>query len=607
MKLKWQSLFTVLLACTLVFGSYQPIGFAEEQAETISVHGTEQTGILLEETNYTYEENATAFDVLVNTVGAENVLYSESQYGKMITSIKGLAAKDTYFWAFYINGLSAQVGADSYIVQEGDELSFHYVDWTSAFGEPVSLKVVGDNNKGVITDTKLSFIEEPTAYELLRVVMGPEKIDAADTSFGKMINGIDGLAAEGTYYWAFYVNGESATVGADSYILQPGDEISFQYESWETPTEGETESPVEGEVPAISPEDLQTKVDATFDYVLANEMSDWEVVALKQAGKAIPTSYLENLKALIKEKEGKFSRVTDTERYTLGILAAGGNPVDIEGYNLVAAIYNGNLTKQGLNGVTYGLIALDSASFEVPEDALWTREKLVNYLLDQQNEDGGWSWDGGTASDLDTTGMVLTALSNYHDEEVAKRAIDLAVSFLSTQYQEGKINNSSTAAQVIIALSSLGVDAGGIDFTQNQVSLLSYFLTFQNADGGFDWQGGDVSDVFSTAQGAQALVAYQLFVNTKGSLYKLPLVAEVPEQGKQPEEKAPTEGQPTVEQPKDIQPAVEPLKTDTTTITKEAGKALPNTATNMYNTLVLGFFLLCLGVITFVWRRRKAV
>lgn len=57
----------------------------------------------------------------------------------------------------------------------------------------------------------------------------------------------------------------------------------------------------------------------------------------------------------------------------MGALAAGEDPTNIEGYNLVQAIYNGNVTKQGLNGVAYALIALDSANFEVPSSAKWTR------------------------------------------------------------------------------------------------------------------------------------------------------------------------------------------------------------------------------------------
>lgn len=623
MKQKWKGLLTVLLAFALTFGAIQPLAFAEGQEETISVIGSDKTGTLLKETPFTYQENATALEVLIHTVGKDNVLYTESEYGKMITSINGLAAEGNFFWAFYINGVSAQVGADSYSVREGDRISFHYVDWKADKAAKATLKITGNKEKGIIAEKSLSFIDEPNALDLLRVAIGNDKVLTSKMEYGEMITSIDGLAAEGTYYWAFYVNGKMASVGADSYKLKAGDAISFQYESWENPPEGdqeEKEEPAKGEATPVTAEGLQKGIDSASKYILANNVGEWEAVALKQAGKALPKSYLENVKKLVKEKEGRFSKITDTERYTLGIIAAGGNPLNVEGYNLIEKIYSGNLTKQGLNGVVYGLIALNSGDFKVPATAAWTREKMISHLLDNQNGDGGWSWDGGEASDLDTTGMVLTALAAHKKQAGVKQSIDKAVAFLKDKYGAGKIDNSSTAAQVVVALSALGVDPSGEPFTKDGVSLMSYLLTFQNSDGGFDWQGGDASDVFSTAQGFQGLVAYQLFLNGKGSLFELPLAETTPGPVTEtPEKQEPVKQEPVpakVEQPEDQQQA--PAKEEQTQAPAKAskpqheqksvqaeGKTLPKTATNSYNLLAMGILLLSMGAAVFVWDRRK--
>ena len=579
LKRNLRALSSLLLVFALFVGGFQTQALAAEQEETITVIGNAEVGTLLDLTVVKDAENQTAFDVLVKAVGEDSIEYTDGQYGKMINGIKGLTAEGNFYWAFYINGVSAQVGADSYVVQDDDQLTFQYIDWTVPVENTTSITVVGKDGKTVKEATAIAFINNPTAFQLLQVVLGHDKIKYSEEQYGKMISAIDDLAAEGTYYWAFYVNGEMASVGADSYELKASDEITFKYESWEAPTE-ETNDEIIVETPAIpfDQKTLGTAVDTASQYVLANQIGEWEAIALNKAGKSVPPSYLTTVQKLVKEKEGKFSRITDTERYVLGILAAGGNPTNVEGYNLVEAIYNGDVTKQGLNGVAYGLLALDSADFEIPENATWTREKLVSHLLEKQNEDGGWSWDGSATSDIDTTAMVLTALAAHQNQAEVQIYIDLAVEYLSAQYQAGKIDNSSTAAQVIIALSALGIDANGELFASDAGSLIGYLLTFQNADGGFDWQGGDVSDVFTTAQGFQALVAYQLFVKGEGSLYTLPLVS-------------------------DSTPVVE--KEDTKTTTTEEGKLLPNTSTNMYNYLTVGIILLMIGAVFFVSERRK--
>jgi LPXTG-motif cell wall-anchored protein len=625
--------FAVIIICTLSVGTFQPVTFAAEEVTeegTITIVGNGEN--ILEETSYIYEEDTTAFDVLVNSVGAENVEYVDYPSGKMISGINGLtpAEDETFYWAFYINGVSAQVGADSYEVQNGDKISFRYVDWTNLTDSSVSLKVIGnEENDMILNPSTISFIDQPTAFDLLKVVLGPEKMTYTTFDFGAMIDSIDGLKAEGTYYWAFYINGEQAQKGVSDYQLQNGDEISLQYESWETPEEEPKEEEVEQpeDPSSAKPFDEATLTNSIIDateYVLQNEFGDWQAIAIKQAGKTLPANYFENLKKQIKDKEGSFSKITDYERLTLGVLAAGGNPTNIEGYNLVEKIYNGNVTKQGLNGVANALIALDSAEFDIPENANWSREELVGYLMENQNEDGGWSWSGDSTSDSDTTAMVITALAPYKTESDVKAAIDLAASYLSNQFQTNKIDNSSTAAQIIIGLSALAIDANSEAFTNNEGSLIDYLLTFQNVDGGFDWQGGDTSDVFSTDQAYRGIVAYQLFLNGEGSLYSLPLVdnGSTPAPPVTPAEDDKSDEVKVDTDKKDNNTTQEEEQADTVNnsnsdnkINTETNKEqqstttvthrLPNTATSHFNLLAAGGILVIIGLIVFVYQKRR--
>lgn len=381
--------------------------------------------------------------------------------GASINSIKGSEIKRIIFWAFYVNGISSQVNYDQYKVQNEDQLTFTYINWNDP-APSVSVKVVDENNEDLLTIAyPVNFVGETTALNLLKALVGLGKLN----------------------YKTLYINGAPSEVDAESYILNNGDQITFQYDS--SGDETETEPPVT----PISQETLKTAIDQVVAYYQNQQVDEWTLIALKQAGKEIPESYLNNYKKLIKEQQGKFRKITDTERYTLAILAAGGDPTNIEGYNLVESIYQADVTKQGLIGVAYALLAFDSANFEIPETALWTREKVISYLLDRQNQDGGWAWDESTTSDIDTTGMIVAALAPYKDQAVVKEKVDSAVLYLSEQFQASKIDNSSTAAQVIIALSALGIDANSALFAKDNSSLVQFLLTFQNADGGFDWMG----------------------------------------------------------------------------------------------------------------------
>jgi LPXTG-motif cell wall-anchored protein len=554
-KGKMKFLLSLLLMVTVVFGGFHPQVSAAVQADNVTIHVINGESVLDLPIQFTEGENA--LDALTRAVNGEiDIAYSK--WGASINRIKNSEVKDEHFWSFYINGISSQVNYDSYEVQKGDQLTFTYVNWNAPTSS-VSVKVVNENNEDLVpSNAYVGFIGEPTALQLLKIFVGAEKVN----------------------YKTLFVNGVPNDSDADSYVLKKGDQITFQYESWGE----ETETVAPGVTP-ISPEILKTAIDQVTGYFQNKQVDEWTLLAMKQAGKEIPASYLNDYKKLVIEKQGKFRKITDTERYTLAILAAGGDPTNIEGYNLIKEIYQADVTKQGLIGLAYALLAFDSANFEIPETALWTREKLISYLLERQNQDGGWAWDESATSDIDTTGMIVAALAPYKEQSGVKENVDAAVQYLAEQFQASKIDNSSTAAQVIIALSALGIDANSELFVKDNSGLVQFLLTFQNADGGFDWMGGDESDTMSTPQGIQALVAYQLYTQGKGSLYKLPLIEQ------QPDTEAPVAETPEAEQ--------------TPNEPKSDGHILPNTATDTFNLLLVGLLLLLSGMMVYYIMQSK--
>lgn len=52
---------------------------------------------------------------------------------------------------------------------------------------------------------------------------------AKNSAGGKMIESINGLNNDAKNFWLYEVNGKSATVGAEEYVLQNGDEVNWTF------------------------------------------------------------------------------------------------------------------------------------------------------------------------------------------------------------------------------------------------------------------------------------------------------------------------------------------------------------------------------------------
>ena len=211
--------------------------------------------------------------------------------------------------------------------------------------------------------------------------------------------------------------------------------------------------------------------------------------------------------------------------------ADGKDPADVGGYDLLAKLADmDKVTYQGLNGAIFALIALDSAGYEVPaaaEDANQTsREALVAYILDKQLSDGGWALSGDSA-DPDMTAMAVQALAAYRDDAAVQAAVDKAVQTLSDmQLSDGGYSswgtvNSESCAQVIIALTTLGIDpAKDSRFIKYGLSLLDALCAYYK-DGGFCHTRDGAVDDIATEQALCALTAYARLLNGQTALYDM--------------------------------------------------------------------------------------
>jgi hypothetical protein len=296
----------------------------------------------------------------------------------------------------------------------------------------------------------------------------------------------------------------------------------------------------------------------TKAYVLATDKnptvgSEWYVIALARGGMDLNDSYFStyynHLANYLAEKKGV---LTDTKKYSeysktiLTVTAIGKDARNVAGYNLLEYLSDFNNVKaQGRNGPIWALIALNChPDYTIPEKSgvsnQTTEQKLIDYIVDAQVKDGGWTLTGSTA-DSDMTGMALQALAPYYKKDgydKVTKAVDKALDNLSSmQLSSGgfgtmNVETSESGAQILTALSALGIDPQtDARFIKNGKWIVGNMISYHIKDSGFmhvkagaENNGGaepGTVDGLATGQGFYSLVAYQRFLDKKTSLYDM--------------------------------------------------------------------------------------
>lgn len=274
---------------------------------------------------------------------------------------------------------------------------------------------------------------------------------------------------------------------------------------------------------------------------------EWLLLGLARATVAVPDtfvqSYITALTNLVKEKQGVLHKYKYTEysRTILALTALGQNPENVAGYNLLTPLGDYNATiQQGINGAIFALLALDSGNYTMPlcqgATTKATRQRYVNFILSKELSGGGWAMSGNTA-DVDVTAMALQALAPYRDAEQAKnaqvdgqavqKAVDRGVAVLSKlQNAQGGFSgygvvSCESTAQVIVALTTLGISLQDTRFVKNQHSTLDHLMTFYQKGKGFTHISGGSINSMATEQALYALVALERQLDGKHTLYDM--------------------------------------------------------------------------------------
>lgn len=448
----------------------------------------------IDSVSVTVSNNATVLDVVKAALGDKYTILNES--GNYIQSITPKDGKELgeftngnlSGWMYTLNGVHPNLGVAQQYLNGGDVIVFHYTD-----------DYTREN----------AFDQQKSADEVIAMIaaIGPVSLSKG-TAIGDARTAYDNLTADEKALVTNYDKLLAAEAAYIKLVAEMGKKLDEIYK-----TTGDFMG--------------------TLGTPIVNSTGgEWMVIGLARSGRPVPAGYYDNVVDYVKAKADAnerlhWAKVTDNARVILALTAIGKDVTNVGGHNLLKGLDNmAYVQTQGINGPIFTLIALDSHNYPTMGDV--TREKLIQVILDAQLNDGGWDLSAGKA-DPDMTAMAIQALAPYYKtNETVKAAVDKALEALSAlQRNDGGFGswgtvNSESCAQVIVALTALGIDpTADSRFVKNDLTVLDALASFYVTGGGFKHVADKDRDGMATEQGYYALAAYYRFVNAQTRLYDM--------------------------------------------------------------------------------------
>ena len=448
----------------------------------------------IDSVSVTVSNNATVLDVVKAALGDKYTILNES--GNYIQSITPKDGKELgeftngnlSGWMYTLNGVHPNLGVAQQYLNGGDVIVFHYTD-----------DYTREN----------AFDQQKSADEVIAMIaaIGPVSLSKG-TAIGDARTAYDNLTADEKALVTNYDKLLAAEAAYIKLVAEMGKKLDEIYK-----TTGDFMG--------------------TLGTPIVNSTGgEWMVIGLARSGRTVPAGYYDNVVEYGKAKADANERlhptkVTDNARVILALTAIGKDVTNVGGHNLLKGLDNmAYVQTQGINGPIFTLIALDSHNYPTMGDV--TREKLIQVILDAQLNDGGWDLSADKA-DPDMTAMAIQALAPYYKtNETVKAAVDKALEALSAlQRNDGGFGswgtvNSESCAQVIVALTALGIDpTADSRFVKNDLTVLDALASFYVTGGGFKHVADKDRDGMATEQGYYALAAYYRFVNAQTRLYDM--------------------------------------------------------------------------------------
>ena len=252
----------------------------------------------------------------------------------------------------------------------------------------------------------------------------------------------------------------------------------------------------------------------------AGVSAEWWVIALRQAGAGGDYgSYAAALDRYL--TENRIPGAVARQRYALALAALGWTD-----HPFVADALGSTVGEQGIVSWLYGLHFTANGL-----SCGYEPEELIGTLLDLRLPDGGWAIQGET-SDVDVTAMVVQALAPYRSgtsdaADGVDEAVEAALGLLSGRqladggYESYGKENAESAAQVILALTALGIDPETDGRFVKDASVVDALLSFREDGGGFRHTADGEENETATVQAYCAAVALLRLREGRGSFFAL--------------------------------------------------------------------------------------
>lgn len=249
-------------------------------------------------------------------------------------------------------------------------------------------------------------------------------------------------------------------------------------------------------------------------YLQTQPLGDWTAMALKAAGQSVDASRLSSISTNASDVTGYLA----VEKRILALTSVGSDPTNVGGQNLVAAlrgwVRSGQVgDDQSLNDDTWGILALRSVNTPIDDQAISGSKQ---FLLQNQNADGGWSFGIGGTSDTNSTAITVIALIEAgvpaSDQRIAN-----ALSYLRAiqnndggmPFAAGGASDAASDAWVAWAVRKAGQNPAG--WGKNGQTVIGHLRLLQAADGSFNWMSGQ-------AQAPALMTAYALIALSEQTL-----------------------------------------------------------------------------------------
>jgi hypothetical protein len=450
-------------------------------------------------------------------------------------------------WMTILNNASGSLGLSQQLLTDGDVIRIVFS--IEGYGADVGLDFMGSTDPAFYDDYQFAnFDELIVQMAQANAVLASEALDGG--------SGVDGLHRSYTEALALLndpVANQSAVDWQTMLLKVLLDDIAIL----DPPPGSAAGLPPASEVGATY-ETITDSETAVVDATAIDYGSEWLVLGLARNGQItseLKDTYLANLAQHITSVNGKLSSTSYTEysRVVLALTSLGIDATDFAGYDLTEPLAHfDEVTSQGIYGAVYALLALDAGDYAVAQIAdganQASRQRYVDFTLDQEITGGGFTLFG-SVPDPDTTAMALQALAPYrervtgvattesplqtlesHSEDApVAAAINRALAALSTLQQPdgGFISwgtlNAESSAQVIIALTTLGIPLDDTRFVKNDNTVYVALMSFYDEEGGgfrHDAEGSGVNGI-ATEQATRALVALRRALVGATSLYDM--------------------------------------------------------------------------------------